>query len=352
MVLSLVDRLVAGKLSAAAMALGVLAYRQGERKGAGRLMGIAARAAPRDALLQSHGASAAAKAGDFAMALRLLERALSIEPDRPEFIVGAAVAQCELGDVPGAVLRCEQAVARISDRDPGYELLLLLAQLRMPGPDYLRALQTIHDRLRPRTYVEVGVADGNSVRLAGTGTRVIGIDPAPDIQHPLPAGVRIEKQTSDEFFARNDLPQLFGGLPVDLAFIDGMHQFGYALRDFINLERHCTDGSTILLHDCWPLDRRTASRDRTTQFWTGDVWRILPALRKYRPSLRIRTIAAAPSGLSVVRGLDPKSRVLAENHAEIMREFAALDFSAFEANREAYLGICANDVESIARILA
>ena len=38
-------------------------------------------------------------------------------------------------------------------------------------------------------------------------------------------------QTSDEFFARNDVGAELGGLPVDLAFIDGMHHFEFALRD-------------------------------------------------------------------------------------------------------------------------
>ena len=33
-----------------------------------------------------------------------------------------------------------------------------------------------------------------------------------------------------------DVPALLGGRPLDMAFIDGMHRFEYALRDFINIE--------------------------------------------------------------------------------------------------------------------
>ena len=44
--------------------------------------------------------------------------------------------------------------------------------------------------------------------------------------------------TSDDFFASHDLAQVLGGRPVDLAYIDGMHQFEFALRDFMNLERY------------------------------------------------------------------------------------------------------------------
>src|SRR5256885_12302956 len=47
-------------------------------------------------------------------------------------------------------------------------------------------------------------------------------------------------------FAEHDLSKELGGRPVDLAFIDGMHLFEFALRDFVNLERYCAPGSTIL----------------------------------------------------------------------------------------------------------
>lgn len=351
MLLSFFDRLLAGRLSAAALALGVVSYRQGDRRGGGRLMRIASAAAPRDAALQSYGASTAAQANDHVIALRLWERALKLAPDQLDFVLQAARAQCALGDEQGAALRCEQAIARASDGDPGFALMELLVRLRMPGPTYLDNLAMIHDRLRPRTYVEIGVATGRSIMLAGATTRAIGIDPAPDLHGPLPGNVTVFRQTSDEFFAGHDLRELLGDRPVDLAFIDGMHLFEFALRDFVNLEKRCDAGSTILLDDCWPLDRRTAARERTTQFWNGDVWRILPALRKYRPDLRITTIATVPAGLCVVRGLDPGSSVLADGYADIVQEFGALDFAAFEANRNTYLNPSANDREHLEQIL-
>lgn len=350
--LALLDRVFAGKISAVALAFGVVAYQQGDRKGGGRLMGIASAAAPKDVVLQKQGAMAATGAGDHAVALRLLERALKVAPDDRELVVMAARAQIAGGDPRGAAQRCEQAIARITHGDPGVELMMLLAQLRMPGPNYLGNLAMIHGHLRPRTYVEIGVAEGSSIALAGSATRAIGIDPAPGIRAPLPPNATVFARTSDDFFAQHDLRALLGGLPVDLGFIDGMHLFEFALRDFINLEKHSAAGSTILLDDCWPLEQRAAARERTTQFWSGDVWRILPALRRYRPELRIRTIATAPAGLCVVRGLDPASRVLSDHYEAIVREFGALDFSAFEAQRDAFLGPCANDWESIRQVLA
>ena len=52
------------------------------------------------------------------------------------------------------------------------------------------------------------------------------------------------QSTSDDFFARPDAAEVLGGVPLDLAFIDGMHQFEYALRDFMHLEHWATPEST------------------------------------------------------------------------------------------------------------
>ena len=85
-------------------------------------------------------------------------------------------------------------------------------------------------------------------------------DPEPRLARPPAANHKIFAQTSDAFFASHDLGSELGGVPVDLAFIDGMHHFEYALRDFTNLERFCTRVSVILIHDCYPFDRETAER--------------------------------------------------------------------------------------------
>src|SRR6478609_1187650 len=96
-------------------------------------------------------------------------------------------------------------------------------------------LAGLHRQLRPRTYLEVGVADGSSLRLSAA--RSVAIDPGYSITKELGAPVRLARTTSDEYFATTDPKEWLGG-PVDLAFIDGMHLFEYALRDFINVEKH------------------------------------------------------------------------------------------------------------------
>jgi hypothetical protein len=142
-----------------------------------------------------------------------------------------------------------------------------------------------------------------------------------------------------------------GGLPIDLAFIDGMHQFEFALRDFINIEKHCSPRSTILIHDVYPLTRLSAERERQTLFWSGDIWRIILILRKYRPDLSVNVIATAPTGLGVVRGLDPGSRVLAERMEQIVPEFLALDYSVLDVDKAGMLSLAPNDWTGIKALL-
>jgi len=221
----------------------------------------------------------------------------------------------------------------------------------MPGSSRPELLAAIHNWLRPQTYVEIGVAEGHSLLLATPGTLAIGVDPEPAITRPLPPSTTVYAEKSDDFFANRDVRGLLAGLPIALAFIDGMHLFEYALRDFMNIERHCTPRSTILLDDCLPADRRSAGRDRKTNFWTGDVWRVVPALKKYRPDLRIQTVAAAPTGLCIVRGLDPASRVIPENYDAIVKEYLALDYSALEPDKAKVLNVIPNDWERIKEIL-
>jgi hypothetical protein len=227
----------------------------------------------------------------------------------------------------------------------------LLATIDLPGEDYRRVLGRIHAHLRPRTYVEIGVAKGDSIRQVSPGTRVLGIDTAPAIKFKLPSDVKIFAQTSDSFFSQHDVRAELGGLPIDLAFIDGMHNFEFALRDFMNIEALCTPESTILFHDAYPLDERTAARERTTVFWSGDIWRLVLLLRKHRPDLVVNTIGAPPTGLAVVRNLDPRSRYIRDRLDDLIEEYLAVEFSILNGGKADRLGLFPNDWSRIRALL-
>lgn len=288
------------------------------------------------------------QAGRPGRALPHLALAARLASSNANYFGAAALAAHKAGEVDAAVRYSERAL----QLDPALEAAhLLLEGMFLHGDDYLHVLAHVHQHLRPRTYVEIGVQHGHSLALVRPETRALGVDPKPAVQYALPTNVRVFAETSDEFFARHDLRAELGGLPVDLAFIDGMHHFEYALRDFMNLERWCTPQSTIVFDDTFPHDRRTAQRERVATFWSGDIWKVLVLLKKYRPELALHTIAAPPTGLCIVRNLDPASRFIADNLERLVEEFMALDYSFLEKDRAGKLNLFPNDWEKIRRLL-
>ncbi len=261
----------------------------------------------------------------------------------------AAERAWQAGDLAAVRAACETLVALEPNSPRAHEML---AFVDMPGPGYREVLAQIHEALRPKIYVEVGVSTGASLRLVGPQTRAIGIDPAPQLTEPLGANIVLLAMTSDEAFVSPQFQSALSGQAVDLAFIDGMHQCEFALRDFINLERLSHRQSTILMHDCYPLNRLTAQREQRTAFWSGDTWRLVPILKKYRPELLVRTVATAPTGLAIVRGLDPSSTLLRERYDEIVAEMLALDYRVLEGRKPEVLNRCANEWGEIAAALA
>ncbi|TGV77966.1 hypothetical protein EN792_047280, partial [Mesorhizobium sp. M00.F.Ca.ET.149.01.1.1] len=173
---------------------------------------------------------------------------------------------------------------------------------------YLEALSSIHRILQPRNYLEIGSRLGHSLALSEVPS--IGVDPDYEIRVPLTAPTRLFAETSDEFFKR-DVASLVGG-PVDLAFIDGMHNAEFALRDFINCERVSHAQGVIVIDDVLPRDIAHASRERNTQVWTGDIYSLVPILRKFRPDLIVEAYDVETKGLCIVSGLKPGDTVLAD----------------------------------------
>ncbi|MEM7525727.1 MAG: class I SAM-dependent methyltransferase, partial [Pseudomonadota bacterium] len=203
------------------------------------------------------------------------------------------------------------------------------APMSEPISTYYGLLRRIHELRQPSLYVEIGVHEGHSLAFVQPGTRIVAIDPEPKVAEP-PENAAIVAQTSDDFFAD---PVALQGETIDLAFADGMHWWDQTLRDVANLERHATPDSIILIHDCNPIDEVTAARERTTAVWTGDVWKMIPILQRYRPDLKITVLGCAPTGVVLVSDLNPKSTVLSRNLAKISAEFDGLEIEDFGVAR-------------------
>jgi hypothetical protein len=184
-------------------------------------------------------------------------------------------------------------------------------------------LRRLHELARPRTYLEIGVNDGRSLALSSV--RSIGIDPAFTVTSELRGDLHLVRATSDDFFARSDPLEHLRGTPLDLAFIDGMHLAEFALRDFINVERHATWSTVIVLDDQLPRNIDEAARDRHTVDWAGDVYKMIPILHRYRPDLRVVPLDTTPTGVVAVFGADPANRVLSQRYDEIVAEYVVAD---------------------------
>lgn len=205
-------------------------------------------------------------------------------------------------------------------------------------------LGQLHRLVRPRTYLEIGVANGASLRFSRVPS--IAIDPEFQIGVSLQCDLQLARTTSDEFFARPDpirhlrssrnplrnirrgrplFDYYLGGTRLDLAFIDGMHQFDFVLRDFMNVERQSRWASVIAFDDMLPRDVDEAARDRHTEQWAGDVYKLMPVLAKYRPDLVAIPVDTEPTGVLVVPGADRDSRALSEHYDEIVEEWVVPD---------------------------
>lgn len=153
-------------------------------------------------------------------------------------------------------------------------------------------IQRAIDRLAARTYLEIGVDEGQSFCAVNAPIKV-GVDPVA----PMPAvareleksGVAYAAMTSDDFFASAARQHLPDG--IDVAFVDGLHTYGQTYRDICNCLEHLNPGGLILVHDCLPASAEEArvadSYDNAARLngpgwnglWTGDGWKAITAIR-------------------------------------------------------------------------
>ncbi len=212
------------------------------------------------------------------------------------------------------------------------------------GKSYLSVLSRLHRYRRPATYLEIGTETGRTLEMARCAS--IAIDPEFRLDCDVKAGkpsCGLYEMTSDAFFASHDATTLLGA-PIDFAFIDGMHRYEFALRDFMHVERHCRRNSVIALHDCLPVDTHMARVDpRDRQFaaraehkigWAGDTWKAIWILGRYRPDLRLFAFDAPPSGLMVVARLDPASTLLRDRYDDVIKAAADVSLADYYAELE------------------
>lgn len=195
--------------------------------------------------------------------------------------------------------------------------------------NYLNFLRALHENVY-EGYFEIGTRYGDS--LAFSQSPSIAIDPFFQL-NKNPIGNKdfclMFQETSDSFF-KNSWSNL-SGFKCQLAFIDGMHLFEYALKDLINLAKISSKTALFLLHDPIPWTFRMATRDYNSvrgESWTGDVWKLVHILIDAGMKANISLLTSAPSGLLAVLNPDKKSiATLEKNYDRICEQWRDVELN-------------------------
>jgi Methyltransferase domain len=247
----------------------------------------------------------------------------------PEFVtpqIFEAQLLAELGKRTESILLLQSVVERCPDY-PG--VAGTLASIRMPGPSYREVLSFFHQRLRPRGYLEIGVETGATLALSKAQCSV-GIDPdfSPLRRDKISTDCLLFEMKSSEFFEQNERITVFGNTPLDLVFIDGLHQYLASVTDFAAVEGWTNERTVVVMHDALPVAPIYATTERTTRFWVGDVWKTVKLLLSCRTDLRIRIVPTPPSGLVVITKLKPQ---MAQRGDWFAADFALFDENTWES---------------------
>lgn len=201
--------------------------------------------------------------------------------------------------------------------------------------DYLDLLWYVHHKGRTRRYLEIGVAQGNSLRCTMPTTDVWAVDPY------LENGIPFNRPntswwpcTSDAFFAKIEGSQLRS---FDTVFIDGDHSFTQVLLDLANSSQYTTTNSIIFLHDVLPNSPPEAEDRPRTPIWTGDVWKILPVLGSTAKAhnLCFRVWDIPPTGMAAIIGLcGVASQWLTERIPHFMEKFSHMEWEDYLSIRQ------------------
>lgn len=175
---------------------------------------------------------------------------------------------------------------------------------------YLNFLAALHKNTY-ESYFEIGTRTGASLALSNSPS--VAIDPYFQLNVNTVGNKDycfMFQETSDSFFA-NSLSKI-SDLKCQLAFIDGMHLFEYALRDFINLAKISSEKSLFLFHDAipWTFEMTTRNYESLGRnaVWTGDIWKLAHIFIDAGMKDDIRLLSTAPSGLLAV--LNPNKKLV------------------------------------------
>lgn len=218
--------------------------------------------------------------------------------------------------------------------------------------------QAIIDKENFQNYLEIGSRSGLSFLPIRCNYK-IAIDPkfviAPKyklkqyIKNPSNFRNKYFEGTSDVFFEKR--VDLLQNRKIDVALIDGLHNFETALNDALNCIKYLNAKGTIIMHDCLPCDAYSAtpanSIDEVVQKnykdwngqWCGDVWKTIVYLRRKFDQFLDVYVIDTDFGLGIIQMKQPIDK---EQFKIDKTEYDAINDLLFEdmiLQKEQYLGL-------------
>lgn len=202
-----------------------------------------------------------------------------------------------------------------------------------------------HKKLK--NYLEIGVFNGKVLFRVPSFSKT-AVDPefrfdglrklGKSIISPHNVFNRYFEVTSDDFFASH-AARLYASKKIQLALVDGMHHYEFALRDVENILNFATEDTVIIMHDCNPANKQAASSFdewKASNFayqWNGDVWKAIVHLRSLRKDVT-SFVLDTDHGLGIVVP-QPNEQPLPFSQKDIQ----AMTYEDLDANRKEWLGL-------------
>lgn len=192
-----------------------------------------------------------------------------------------------------------------------------------------------------KSYLEIGVSKGNTF-LHVPFQRKVAVDPKFLFKARNNAHETYHEITSDAYFA-----QLGDDVRFDCVFIDGLHHWEQALRDFDNALQHTHRKSVIIIDDVYPCDEFSILRSqekavamrllkapgvRHARAWHGDVFKAAFMIAYFYPDISFATIDSGygnPQMLCWRKDREKMPTGLTAEHIE------RLDYAGFLRHKEA-----------------
>ena len=200
-------------------------------------------------------------------------------------------------------------------------------------------------------YLEIGVFNGH-IFFRVKSTFKIAVDPeftfdtlrkiGKTFINPYNLFNKYFSKTSDDFFVQ-DAPRLFAKKKVEIALVDGMHEYEYALRDVENILHYLKDDGVIIMHDCNPQTKEAArtyeeweAKGKTGQ-WNGDVWKTILHLRTFRKDIDV-FVLDCDHGLGIITKRNPENNLNFSLH-----EINSFTYEDLNAHRKEWINLKPDD---------